>query len=175
MATCIRVLAEVSFICGEAFVHYVQSEGVQLNEPPTTTAFTNTMNHPQMNPRSLLDPVDGREASEVFARWIKGLNDRATAAFMHGIGTGVELKRPWMMSGSAHRFREIVSSPTENKRIRSRSPPKKLKNFQAGSATNLLTVSQEATDDFKRALEVIEFALELTNGFNKDHMVPMFT
>merc|ERR1739838_279461 len=101
MATCIRVLAEVSFLCGEAFVKYVQSEGVQLNEPPSTTAFTNTTNHPHLNPRTLLDPVDGREASEVFARWIKALKDRATAAFMRGIEIGVELQRPWMMSSDS--------------------------------------------------------------------------
>jgi len=36
-------------------------------------------------------------------------------------------------------------------------------------------VSPDATEDLKQALQVVQFALELTNCLNKDHMVPMFT
>lgn len=92
----IRMLAEVNFINGEALVHLLRSEGVQLNDKPIPPEDKSkrpkgyVAKKPEDNP----DWID-------YCDWIVELSEASTKAFLRGMELGVELDEAWLVCSAA--------------------------------------------------------------------------
>ncbi|XP_071090002.1 cilia- and flagella-associated protein 46-like [Haliotis cracherodii] len=94
----IRILAEVNFIQGEAMVHLLRSEGVQLNDKPIPPE--DKSKHPKGYVAK--KPEEDPEWIE-YCDWINSLSECATNSFLRGLALGMELDEPWLVcSGAAY-------------------------------------------------------------------------
>ncbi|XP_060072788.1 cilia- and flagella-associated protein 46-like [Ylistrum balloti] len=225
----IRMLAEVSFVQGEAIVHLLRSEGVELNDMPIPPVDKSKRPKGYVAKKPEEDP-DWIE----YCDWIKLLTEDGTQSFLRGLELGVELIEPWLVcSAGAYiwnynnhlltqlRHREIMDTlstvvtglrkighagetvmlvnictalayaymkpwiPAEPSKDGASAPTpvpspevgKKGKPAAAGAAKSkpVLTVSinPEAAPDLKKAIEVCEYAIDVTNGSVPLHVVPI--
>nr|KAG5695793.1 hypothetical protein BaRGS_013391 [Batillaria attramentaria] len=116
----IRMLAEVNFINGEALVHLLRSEGVQLNDKPIPPE------DKRQRPKGYVPkkPEEDPDWTE-YCDWIAELSDVSTKSFLRGLQLGVDLIEPWLVCCAAtyiwnynnhilsqNRHREIVPALT---------------------------------------------------------------
>ncbi|XP_052771669.1 cilia- and flagella-associated protein 46-like isoform X4 [Mya arenaria] len=222
----LRMLAEVNFIQGEAMVHLLRTEGVQLNDQPIPPV--DRSKHPKgyiaKKPEEDPDWIE-------YCDWIKSLSESTTGSFLRGLALGVELTEAWLVCCSATyiwnynnhvltqlRHREVMETlttvfdglkkvghanetsslvnicnalayalmkpwfPTPSKDPTPPATPglesptlKKGKDKAQKSKTNTATVaiSQDAMPDLKKAIEVLEYVLEVTGGGNQKDVVPI--
>nr|CAB3230219.1 tetratricopeptide repeat protein 40 [Phallusia mammillata] len=221
----LRMLAEVYFVKGEAFIHLLQCEGLKLNESPTAPVDTRQRpkGHEYKKPEE-------EPAWAEYTDWIHDINHQATNAFLRAVELGIELEETWLIcSGSAyiwnynnhllvaHKYTELVQTfdkllfgmqeighsseatlliricdviakglitpwipkklPIENQPVAQTAATTATKdttrkktggkgtgtNATPGTA-NALAVDPEGMDDLKKALEVCEYGLNITNG-----------
>ncbi|XP_053406399.1 cilia- and flagella-associated protein 46-like [Mercenaria mercenaria] len=88
----LRMFAEVNFIQGEAMVHLLRTEGVQLNDAPIPPV--DTRKHPKgyvaKKPEEDPDWIE-------YCDWIKSLSECGTSSFLRGLALGVELNEAWLV------------------------------------------------------------------------------
>ncbi|WAR21805.1 CFA46-like protein [Mya arenaria] len=183
----LRMLAEVNFIQGEAMVHLLRTEGVQLNDQPIPPV--DRSKHPKGSfLRGLALGVELTEAWLVCcsATYIWNYNNHVLTQLRHRevmeTLTTVEtsslvnicnalayaLMKPWFPTPS--------KDPTPPATPGLESPTlKKGKDKAQKSKTNTATVaiSQDAMPDLKKAIEVLEYVLEVTGGGNQKDVVPI--
>ncbi|KAK7109057.1 hypothetical protein V1264_013170 [Littorina saxatilis] len=223
----IRMMAEVNFINGEAMVHLLRTEGVQLNDKPTPPEDKSKRPKGYVAKKPEEDP-DWIE----YCKWIAELSDDSTKAFLRGMELGVELGEAWLVCSAATyiwnynnhvlsncRHHDIVPAlttllsglkkvghagetillvnickalacgliapwiPQPSKGDKSeavsvadsKSPRSKAKaqTGAKGSKPNGLGISPDAGPDVKKAVEVCEFAITVTNGDNPGDVVPI--
>ncbi|CAG2203029.1 Cilia- and flagella-associated protein 46 [Mytilus edulis] len=225
----IRMLAEVQFIQGEAMVHLLRTEGVELNDMPIPPVDKSKRPKGYVAKKPEEDP-DWLE----YCDWIKSLSQDGTKSFLRGLDLGVELEEPWLVCCASayiwnynnhvltqNRHREIMDPlmacfdglkkvghagetvmlvnvcgalafalmkpwiPDGNKEPELPSPtpsqspaskkgskaPKDAKNKP--TSTTQISISPDALPDLKKAIEVCEYAIEVTNGNNPLHVIPM--
>ncbi|OWF46298.1 Tetratricopeptide repeat protein 40 [Mizuhopecten yessoensis] len=226
----IRMLAEVSFVQGEANVHLLRSEGVELNDMPIPPVDKSKRPKGYVAKKPEEDP-DWIE----YCDWIKSLTEESTQSFLRGLELGVELVEPWLVcSAGAYiwnynnhlltqlRHREVIeilatvvaglrkighagetvmlvnictglayaymkpwipaepskeNQPVSSTPIPSPEGGKKGKPAAAAAAKSKpvlsVSISPDATPDLKKAIEVCEYAIDVTNGSNPFHLVPI--
>ncbi|XP_069140158.1 cilia- and flagella-associated protein 46-like isoform X2 [Argopecten irradians] len=224
----IRMLAEVSFVQGEAIVHLLRSEGVELNDMPIPPVDKSKRPKGYVAKKPEEDP-DWIE----YCDWIKSLTEDATQSFLRGLELGVELVEPWLVcSAGAYiwnynnhlltqlRHREIMDIlstvvaglrkighagetvmmvnictalayafmkpwiPAEPSKDGAAVPTpapspevgKKGKPAPAAAKSKpalTVTINPDAMPDLKKAIEVCEYAIDVTNGSNPLHVVPI--
>ncbi|CAC5380788.1 Cilia- and flagella-associated protein 46 [Mytilus coruscus] len=225
----IRMLAEVQFIQGEAMVHLLRTEGVELNDMPIPPVDKSKRPKGYVAKKPEEDP-DWLE----YCDWIQSLSQDGTKSFLRGLDLGVELEEPWLVCCATayiwnynnhvltqNRHREIMDplmacfdglkkvghagetvmlvnvcgalafalmkpwipdgpkepelpSPTPSQSPASKKggkAPKDAKNKP--SSTTQISISPDALPDLKKAIEVCEYAIEVTNGNNPLHVIPM--
>ncbi|XP_052099636.1 cilia- and flagella-associated protein 46-like isoform X4 [Mytilus californianus] len=225
----IRMLAEVQFIQGEAMVHLLRTEGVELNDMPIPPVDKSKRPKGYVAKKPEEDP-DWLE----YCDWIQSLSQDCTKSFLRGLDLGVELEEPWLVCCATayiwnynnhvltqNRHREIMDplmacfeglkkvghagetvmlvnvcgalafalmkpwipdgpkepelpSPTPSQSPASKKggkAPKDAKNKP--SSTTQISISPDALPDLKKAIEVCEYAIEVTNGNNPLHVIPM--
>ncbi|XP_060585472.1 cilia- and flagella-associated protein 46-like isoform X2 [Ruditapes philippinarum] len=219
----LRMFAEVNFIQGEAMVHLLRTEGVQLNDAPIPPV--DTRKHPKgyvaKKPEEDPDWIE-------YCDWIKSLSENGTSSFLRGLALGVELNEAWLVCCASTyvwnynnhvltqlRHREIMDTLTvvfdglkkvghanetsslvnicnalsyalmkpwipvpskeeppapETPRIDSgkkgKADPKAKK-----TTANTVSIPSEAMPDLKKAIEVCEYVIEVTNGTNPQDVV----
>lgn len=224
----LRMFAEVNFIQGEAVIHLLRSENVQLNDAPIPPV--DKSKHPKgyvaKKPEEDPDWIE-------YCDWIKSLSELSTKSFLRGLALGVELQENWLVCCAATyiwnynnhvltqlRHREIMDTlntvfeglktvghanetaslvnicqalayalmkpwiPVANKEPtppatpssevetpkKGKADPKAQKNK---TATNAVTIAPEAVTDLKKAIEVCEHVMMVTNGNNPQDVVPI--
>ncbi|XP_036429472.1 LOW QUALITY PROTEIN: cilia- and flagella-associated protein 46 [Colossoma macropomum] len=85
----LRLLSEVHFICAEATIHKLRSEGVELNGSPVLP-IEGVACPPEDDPRWAL-----------YSDWIRELSAYATANFLRGAELGAEIQESWIMANAA--------------------------------------------------------------------------
>ncbi|XP_064631435.1 cilia- and flagella-associated protein 46-like isoform X3 [Lineus longissimus] len=88
----VRTLAEVNFINGEASVHLLRSEGIQLGDSPIPPEDKSKRPKGYVAKKPEEDP-DWLD----YCDWIKMLSDTATNSFLRSIDLGVELNESWVV------------------------------------------------------------------------------
>ncbi|XP_076434592.1 cilia- and flagella-associated protein 46-like isoform X2 [Babylonia areolata] len=88
----IRMLAEVNFINGEALVHLLRNEGVQLNDKPIPPEDKSKRPKGYVAKKPEEDP-DWIE----YCDWIAELSEASTKAFLRGMELGMELGEAWLV------------------------------------------------------------------------------
>ncbi|XP_052228420.1 cilia- and flagella-associated protein 46-like isoform X3 [Dreissena polymorpha] len=222
----LRMFAEVNFIQGEAMVHLLRSEGVQLNDLPIPPVDKSKRPKGYVAKKPEEDP-DWIE----YCDWIKSLSESGTGSFLRGLALGVELQEAWLVCCGATyvwnynnhlltqlRHREIMATlttvfeglkkvghanetsslvnicnalayalmkPWFPKPVKEPSPPAtpgasdsprakggKDKGGQKNKSTvNGISIATEAMPDLKKAIEVCEYVLGVTNGTNPQDVV----
>ncbi|BFY98171.1 hypothetical protein BsWGS_01212 [Bradybaena similaris] len=223
----IRMMAEISFINGEALVQFLRSENVQLNDKP-------------MPPESQANISRGLDAKKIeedenwitYCNWIKDLSELATYSFMHGMELGIKLAEPWLVHNAATyiwnynnkllsqgRQTEIVPhlsllleglkrvgfagetmllvnicnalaqglikpwipGTPDNKPVKESPSPKagkkraaKAPASQARSKASLSSVCYTDIPDVIKAIDICEFAMQVTNGDDPNNSVPIY-
>ncbi|XP_065923991.1 cilia- and flagella-associated protein 46 isoform X6 [Magallana gigas] len=235
----IRMLAEVAFIQGEATVHLLRTEGVQLNDMPIPPVDKSKRPKGYVAKKPEEDP-DWIE----YCDWIKSLSADATRSFLRGLELGVELEEPWLVCSAAayiwnynnhvltqRRHREVMDtltkvvegikkvghdgetmmlvnicgalayalmypwipaepdkemqdpsspsptvsqSPAGGKKGGKPAPPAASPTKgKAPAPSTQVTISPEAMPDLKKAIEVCDYAIEVTNGSKEANVVPI--
>ncbi|XP_056005172.1 cilia- and flagella-associated protein 46-like isoform X7 [Ostrea edulis] len=235
----IRMLAEVAFIQGEATVHLLRTEGVQLNDMPIPPVDKSKRPKGYVAKKPEEDP-DWIE----YCDWIKSLSDDTTHSFLRGLELGVELEEPWLVCSAAayiwnynnhvltqRRHREVMDtltkviegvkkvghdgetmmlvnicgalafalmcpwipdepvkemqdpsspspsgapSPGGGKKGGKPAPPAASPaKGKAPAPSSQVTISPDAVSDLKKAIEVCEYAIEVTNGSKEANVVPI--
>ncbi|KAL4232411.1 Cilia and flagella associated protein 46 [Mactra antiquata] len=220
----LRMFAEVNFIQGEAMVHLLRSEGVQLNDSPIPPV--DTRKHPKgyiaKKPEEDPDWIE-------YCEWITSLSQSATNSFLRGLALGVELDEAWLVCCAATyvwnynnhvltqlRHREIMETlttvfdglkkvghanetsslvnicnalsyalmkpwiPLPNKEPTPPATPGREPSAKKGKAdpkaqkkVASVSIASEAMPDLKKAIEVCEYVIEVTNGSNSQDVVAM--
>ncbi|XP_041369926.1 cilia- and flagella-associated protein 46-like [Gigantopelta aegis] len=225
----IRILAEVNFIQGEALVHLLRTEGVQLNDQPIPPE--DKSKHPKgyvaKKPEEDPDWIE-------YCDWISYLSETSTASFLQGLSLGLELNEAWLVCSAVayiwnynnhvltqNRHREIIETlqtvldgmkkvghagetimlvnicnalafgllkpwlpPKEEPAMavvaaaspspRDKSPRSRAKPVTAtGKPKATVTISPDAMPDLKKAIEVCEYAMRVTNGCSPTDVVPV--
>nr|XP_022339451.1 cilia- and flagella-associated protein 46-like isoform X3 [Crassostrea virginica] len=237
----IRMLAEVAFIQGEATVHLLRTEGVQLNDMPIPPVDKSKRPKGYVAKKPEEDP-DWIE----YCDWIKSLSADATQSFLRGLELGVELEEPWLVCSAAayiwnynnhvltqRRHREVMDTLTKvvegikkvghdgetmmlvnicgalayalmfpwipaepDKEMQDPSSPSPTVAPSPGGGgkkggkpappaaaspakgkppvpSSQVTISPDAMPDLKKAIEVCEYAIEVTNGSKEANVVPI--
>ncbi|KAK6186277.1 hypothetical protein SNE40_008346 [Patella caerulea] len=227
----LRILAEVNFIFGEAYIHLLRSEKVELNNKPIPPEDTRKRPKGYVAKKPEEDP-DWLE----YCDWIKMLSETSTKSFLRGLELGVILEEAWLVCSAAayvwnynnhvlteNRHREILNTlavildglkkvghagetvmlvnicnalaysliqpwipPPVPKEIQ--EPPvspspgdkspvkdKKAARTAVGTAKSkagvTVTISPDALPDLKKAIEVCEYGMMVTNGDNNQDVV----
>ncbi|CAL1538602.1 unnamed protein product [Lymnaea stagnalis] len=227
-----RMIAEISFVNGEALIQLLRSHGLQLNDLPV---------YPEdksKRPKGYVPKKPEEDTDWIeYCDWLKNLSKEATQNFLRGLTLGVVLNEPWIVCSAAAyiwnynnhiisqgREAEITSDLTTVleglKRVGHagetemlvnlcnglanglvkpwipKSPPETAKPEPAveappmksskGGKTPAVTAPKnppnklsfgmppEALSDLKKAVEVCEHAMRVTNGTESQNIVPMY-
>ncbi|XP_075249447.1 cilia- and flagella-associated protein 46-like isoform X3 [Convolutriloba macropyga] len=112
----LRILAETSFIYGEALVQLIRSEGLELN---------NMKSYPDdksKRPKGYVPPRPDQDKNWIeYTNWMSRLHSLVTQSFLRASDIGVELKEQWLVQSAvaylwnynshmlaANRHRELV-------------------------------------------------------------------
>ncbi|XP_059152499.1 cilia- and flagella-associated protein 46-like isoform X4 [Physella acuta] len=230
----IRLMAEVSFIHGEALVQLLRSFNLELNDSPVYPEDTSKRPKGYIPKKPEEDP-DWLE----YCGWMKDMNNLATKSFLRGLSLGVVLNESWLVcSGAAYiwnynthilkqgRHEEIIPDLLAVldalKKVKEKCDTELIVNICAAISTGLIkpwlpktskdlekpelkleppdgqntkgkpgktsaipqsskaqkpltTVNPESMPDLKKAIEICDFAIGLTNGADPKTVVPMYT
>ncbi|XP_073096194.1 cilia- and flagella-associated protein 46 isoform X2 [Manis javanica] len=91
----LRKFAEVGFISGEATVHFLRSEGVELNDPP------NPPEDLSQHPAGLIvkSPEDDTDWL-MYRTWIGSLSRSAMSSWLQAAEIGQEAQEPWIVQNA---------------------------------------------------------------------------
>ncbi|ESP03735.1 hypothetical protein LOTGIDRAFT_237561 [Lottia gigantea] len=227
----LRILAEVNFILGEAYIHLLRSEKVELNNVPIPPEDTRKRPKGYVAKKPEEDP-DWLE----YCDWIKMLSEMSTKSFLRGLELGVVLDEAWLVCSAAayiwnynnhvlagNRHREILdtlsavldglrqvghagetvmlvnicnalayslilpwipapapkevqeppTSPSPDEKGKDKKPVRATVGTAKSKGGVTVTICSEAQPDLKKAIEVCEYGIQVTNGDNTRDIVPI--
>ncbi|KAL7877973.1 hypothetical protein SRHO_G00046160 [Serrasalmus rhombeus] len=85
----LRLLSEVRFICAEATIHKLRSEGVELNGSPVLPI------------EGVVRPPEDDHRWALYSDWIRELSAYATSNFLRGAELGAEIQEEWVVVNAA--------------------------------------------------------------------------
>ncbi|XP_063723597.1 cilia- and flagella-associated protein 46-like isoform X4 [Symsagittifera roscoffensis] len=90
-----RILAETSFIYGEALMQLIRSEGLELNDMKSYP------DDKSKRPKGYVPPRPDQDKNWIeYTNWISKLHSLVTQSFLRASDIGVELKEPWIVQSA---------------------------------------------------------------------------
>ena len=98
----VRLLAEINFIRGEALIHLLRLENVELNDEPV---FPMDMSKRPKSHSSIIPAED--KNWNIYTEWVSQLNSKITACFLRGLEHGTNLKEVWLVGNAGSLLLEL--------------------------------------------------------------------
>ncbi|KAG7462737.1 hypothetical protein MATL_G00187960 [Megalops atlanticus] len=189
----LRLLAEVRFINAEATVHKLRSEGVQLND-----AAVPPLRRGKQPAGGVSTQLEENPLWATYRDWVQNLSAYATSNFLRAAELGAELGEPWIVSNAAvylwNYNSHILASGGQRRLLatfqtlidllkqtghagedgeRGQPPSRARKGAEKPGGAHGPLAEPGAAEDARKALELCEYALRLTNGNTSTDAVPI--